>query len=96
MCFTVTFDLYIVIFISSCNILRSKTVTIDCLVILTLTVRTQTTIMGYIFPQTHFISIQVIECGHFWAQYADDENHNALAQVQQALNMNAGQNLRVK
>ena len=40
-------------------------------------------------------SIKVIECGHFWAQYGEEENYKQLYQVQEFLNKDRGRSLKV-
>ncbi|XP_060606288.1 ATP-dependent RNA helicase TDRD9-like isoform X2 [Ruditapes philippinarum] len=48
-------------------------------------------------PAKDVISIcitEVIDCGHFWAQYGEDENYRDLYKVQEELNKDHGHSLR--
>ena len=38
----------------------------------------------------------MIDCGHFWAQYGEDENYRDLFNVQKELNKDHGHSLKVR
>lgn len=63
-------------------------------------------LMRIIFPDCHrtqivccymeYISFQVIDAGHFWAQKPESESARGLQMLQDRINNNEGRNLRVR
>ncbi|XP_076314429.1 ATP-dependent RNA helicase TDRD9-like [Tachypleus tridentatus] len=73
------------------KILRSNRITLVC---------TQQALKQIPLPSTETVTIRlfiptVLDCGHFWAIYADDINRSNLAYIEETINMYGGKNLQV-